>query len=397
MRATVGARPTPLRVLQVVGNSVIGGAENHVLTLVDAFKREGCAVAVVCPRPGPFVDALQAQGVRAHLVEMVRAAPNDEYELLTPALWSLFAFIRRWRPDVVHSHLYPAHLHATLAAQLADVPAILTTAHTLVVRPGDPWLIGMSDGRVIAVSQAAKGLLVQAGVPARRIRVIYNGIEPRYFRDESAAAHRIRQELDIPPDAPVVGMIARLSPEKGHDQFLRVASQTAAQHPSARFVIVGTGPLAAELQQAAVALGVADRVLFTGARRDVTALNHAIDVFMLPSREEALPLAVLEAMAAQRPVVASAVGGVPEVVVDGQTGYLFEPDDRAGFVRALSTLLDRPDLRRDFGRRGQQRVRDRFAVDRMVRETLAYYRDLVGGTRRPRTARPRRQPVAAAR
>jgi glycosyltransferase involved in cell wall biosynthesis len=397
MRATKGARPAPLRVLQVVGNSVIGGAENHVLTLVDAFKREGCAVAVVCPRPGPFVDALQAQGVRPHLIDMVRAAPNDEYELVTPALWSLYAFIRRWRPDVVHSHLYPAHLHATLAAQLADVPAIVTTAHTLVVRPGDPWLVGMSDGRVIAVSQAAKGLLVQAGVPARRIRVIYNGIEPRYFRDESAAAYRIREELGIPLNAPVVGMIARLSPEKGHDQFLRVAGETAMRHPSARYVIVGTGPLAAELQQAAAALRVGDRVLFTGARRDVTALNHVIDVFMLPSREEALPLAVLEAMAAQRPVVASAVGGVPEVVVDGQTGYLFEPDDRDGFVRAVSTLLGRPDLRRDFGRRGQQRVRDRFGVDRMVRETLAYYRDLVGSTPKPRAARTRRQPVGATR
>src|SRR5262249_38694762 len=140
---------------------------------------------------------------------------------------------------------------------------------------------------------------------------------------------------------------------------------------------------------------VGDRVLFTGARRDVTALNHVIDVFMLPSREEALPLAVLEAMAAQRPVVASAVGGVPEVVVDGQTGYLFQPDDRDGFVRGPSTLLGRPDLRRDFGRRGQKRVRDRFGVDRMVRETLAYYHDLAGGTPQPRTARPRRQPVAA--
>ncbi len=382
-----GTADERLRILQIVGNSVIGGAENHVLTLAQALRARGHVVAVVCPRPGPLVDALRDARVPVHLIEHVMPAPGDEYTLCFPALWALGTLMQRWRPTVVHSHLYPAHLHGTLAGQLTGVPVLLTTAHTLVVRPGDPWLIALTRGRIIAVSRAAKALLVQAGVPPGRIRVVYNGIAPPYFQDETAQARRVRQQLGIPPDPPVVGIIARLSAEKGHRAFLHLARDIAALRPAARFLVVGTGPLADELHALAAHLGIAERVVFTGARRDVTVLNHAIDIFALPSREEALPLAVLEAMAAGRPVVASAVGGVPEVVVDGETGFLLRPDDHPGFVRAVVTLIDRPALRARLGERGRARVRARFGVDRMVQTLLRYYRALLAVHRGDRRRR----------
>jgi len=369
-----------IRVLQIVGNSVIGGAENHVLTLVRALDPARYRVQVVCPRPGPLVDALRQARIRVHLIDMVQPAAGDEYELRLPAMWELFALLRRWRPHVVHSHLYPAQLHGALAAELAEVPAVVTTAHTLVTRPGDAWLAALTRTRIIAVSQAAKSVLVNAGVPPGRIRVIYNGIEPHFFADESATGLRLRRELSIPDDALVIGIIARLSPEKGHDRFLRMARDVARQYPDTRFLIVGSGPLEAELRDHAAALGLHDRVIFTGARRDITALNHVLDIFVLPSREEALPLAVLEAMAACRPVVASAVGGVPEVVTDGQTGFLFAPDEHARFVEALLKLADDPQLGAELGRLGQQRVRRQFGVDRMVRETLGYYDALLASS-----------------
>jgi len=370
-----------IRILQIVGNSVIGGAENHVLTLVRALDPARYRVQVVCPRPGPLVDALQQARIRVHLLDMVQPAPGDEYELRLPALWALTTLLRRWRPHVVHSHLYPAHLHAALAGELAGVPALVTTAHTLVTRPGDAWLAALTRTRTIAVSQAAKAVLVDAGVPPGRIRVIYNGIEPHFFADESATALRLRRELGIPDNALVIGIIARLSPEKGHEQFLRMASEVARRYPHTRFLIVGAGPLEGDLRHLAAALGLADRVIFTGARRDVTALNHVLDVFALPSREEALPLAVLEAMAARRPVVASAVGGVPEVVTDGETGFLFPADEHERFVERLVKLVDRPQLRAELGARGQQRVRRRFGVAQMVQETIAYYEALLAAGR----------------
>jgi len=376
----------PVRILYVVGNSDLGGAENHVLALARSLDRKRYAVRVVCPRPGPLVEGLQGLGVRVHLIDMVRPAPDDEYELHLPALWDFFSLVRRWRPDVVHSHLYPAHLHASLVAELQRVPAILTTAHTLIVRPGDVWLAGLTRTRVIAVSQAAKDLLVQGGVPRTRVRVIRNGIEPRYFQDEAAAGREIRRQLGIPDAAPVIGTIARLSPEKGHRQLLHVARDVLKQRPEARFLIVGDGPLKDELRALAASLGLNGSVVFTGPRHDVPAVNRALDIFLLTSREEALPLAVVEAMAAGRPVVASAVGGVPEVVLDGATGLLCLPEDHAGFVRAVLTLIDRPDLRLELGSRGRERVRRRFGLARMVQETLRYYRASMARGERARAA-----------
>ena len=377
----------PLRVLQVVGNSVIGGAESHVLTLARALDPARYSVAVVCPRPGPLVDALQDDRVPVHVVDMVKPAPDDEYELSLPALGALHSLVRRWRPNLIHSHLYPAHLHASVAGELAGHAALVTTAHTLVVRPGDAWLARMTACRVIAVSRAAKARLVANGVPARRVRVIYNGIEPRYFADEAESATRLRQQLGIAAAAPVVGIIARLSLEKGHDAFLAIARDVVARRPDSRFLIVGTGPTATTLEAQSAALGLREHVVFTGARRDVTALNHVIDIFLLPSREEALPLAVLEAMAAGRPVVASAVGGVPEVVVDGETGFLCPPEDRACFLRAVEMLLAQPDLRARLGLAGRQRVRRYFGVRQMMAETVRYYRTLLNREARPRQRR----------
>jgi glycosyltransferase involved in cell wall biosynthesis len=379
--------PTRLRVMYVVGNSVIGGAENHVLTLAGALTQSGFAVSVVCPRPGPLVDALDGVCAQVQLVDMVRPAPNDEYEVSLEAVGRLVELMERWQPDVVHSHLYPAFVHASLAGRLAGAPALVSTAHTLIVRPGDAWVTRLTATRVIAVSQAAKRLLVEGGVSPRAIRVIPNGIESRYFEDESERARVERERLGIPDGVPVVGTIARLSEEKGHRELLHIARGVLDRCPDAVFLIVGTGPLADELHTQAEALKIADRVIFTGARRDVTTLNHLIDVFLLPSREEALPLAVLEAMAAARPIVASAVGGVPEVVVDGETGMLFAPNDRSGFVRAVAELIDDPNRRRQIGERGRRRASTRFRVDRMIGETVRYYRAILA-TRRPDLVTP---------
>jgi len=364
-----------LRVLYLVGNSDLGGAENHVLALIRGLDPKRYAVQVVCPRPGPLVDSLHALGVRVHLVDMVvKAAAGDEYELNLPALWELASLVRRWRPQVLHSHLYPAHLHASLAGELQQVPAILTTAHTLVVRPGDAWLARLTRSRTIAVSQAAASLLIDGGVPRNRVNVILNGIEPRFFDDETEAGLAVRRQLGIPDEAPVIGTIARLSPEKGHRQLLAIAREVVAQRPEARFLIVGSGPLNDELRATATELGLADNVIFTGPRRDIPALNHALDIFLLPSREEALPLAVVEAMAAGRPTVASNVGGMPEVVVDGATGLLQPLGEHEAFVRSVVTLIDRPDQRRDFGQAGRERAQRLFTLDRMIRETERYYR-----------------------
>src|SRR6059058_333083 len=201
-----------LSVVQVIGNSAIGGAERHLLNLVQGLISLGVDVEVICPRSGPLTRQLAALNVPLQCVEMVHPWPGDEYLLDRNAVQELGQILRKKRPDVVHSHLYPAHLHASLAAQEVGIPAIVHTAHTIIVRPGDVLLSHTTAARTIAVSQAAARQLEEAGVPPERIEVIYNGVGPEHFEDESEEIERTRAALNLGP-GPTIGTVARLSRE----------------------------------------------------------------------------------------------------------------------------------------------------------------------------------------
>src|SRR5438128_53423 len=172
-----------LSVIQVIGNVDIGGAERHLLDLVRGLAALGVDIEVICPRPGPLAQQLTTCGIPVQYIEMVRSWPGDEYLLDRKAVQSLVSILRKKRPDVVHSHLYPAHLHASLAAQEVGIPAIVHTAHTIAVRPGDGILSYVTAARTIAVSRAAARLLENVGVPAERLEVIYNGVGSEHFED----------------------------------------------------------------------------------------------------------------------------------------------------------------------------------------------------------------------
>src|SRR2546430_8617049 len=203
-----------LSVVQVIGNSVIGGAESHLLDLVQGLDRLGVDVEVVCPRPGPLTQQLAARGIPVQCIEMVHPWPNDEYALDRKAIRELVALLEKKRPDVVHSHLYPAHLHASLAAEEVGTPAIVHTAHTIIVRPGDVLLSYVTAARTIAVSRAAARLIETAGVPPERIEVIYNGAGPEHFADDLAAMLHTRDSLNL-GSGPVIGTVSQLSREQG--------------------------------------------------------------------------------------------------------------------------------------------------------------------------------------
>lgn len=367
-----------LSVMQIIGNSVIGGAERHLLELTQGLRSSGVAVEVICPRLGPLTAQLENSGIPVQCIEMVRPWPGDEYALDTQALQALTEVFRRKRPCVVHSHLYPAHLHASLAAQEVDIPVIAHTAHTIVVRPGDVLLSSITTAHTIAVSQAAARLLEQAGIPPDRIEVIYNGVGPEHFEDgcsRQQAVKRTQEELGL-GHGPVIGTVARLSPEKGVDVLLRALSLVAENFPGITLLVIGDGPQAAELHRLAGELGLGESVRFLGARHDVPVLNRLLDIFVLPSREEALPMALLEAMAAGRAVIATSVGGTPEVVTSPVDGVLVPPDNAEELARSLLMLLKQPAQRAAMGTAAQKKVAARFTGDRMVRETLSFYQRL---------------------
>ena len=220
-----------LSVVQVIGNSAIGGAVCHLFDLVRGLASLGVDVSVICPRPGPLTEQLAECGIPVHGIEMVRPWPNDEYLLDQHALQDLVVVLREKRPDVVHSHLYPTHLHASLAAQEVGIPAIVQTAHTIIVRPGDTLLGQVTAARIIAVSHAAARLLEGVGVPPERIEVIYNGVSPEHFQENQEDQQHVRHALKL-KGGPLIGTVSRLSPEKGIDVLLRAVQKVVPLLPS---------------------------------------------------------------------------------------------------------------------------------------------------------------------
>jgi glycosyltransferase involved in cell wall biosynthesis len=299
----------------------------------------------------------------------------------TEARTGLFTFIRalrKVRPAVFHAHLTTplGCKYGLLAARLANVPGIVGTVH-LVPGVGSGFRYGLSQRlisaclqRYIAVSQAiADRLLTGLRVPPRKLRVIQNGIPLARLGTPTRSAERASTQR-----RPVVLVVARLEEQKGHAYLLE-----AAQHiPEVDLAFAGEGSKRSELEAQADALGLADRVRFLGFRSDVPDLLAECDIFVLPSLCEGMPLAVLEAMAARKPVVATAISGIDETVVHGVTGVLVPPGDPAALANAIWSLLADPEASMRLGMAGRARVEREFQAETMVARVESVYQELLG-------------------
>jgi glycosyltransferase involved in cell wall biosynthesis len=302
---------------------------------------------------------------------MVSPRPGDEYAFDPRAYEAILTWLRLVVPDVVHTHLYPAHLHASLAAAELRVPAIVHTAHTLVVRTGDVVLARTTPAHTIATAHAVERILVAAGLPPERIHVVYNGIGPQHFAWDEQRVRRAKTELAL-QTGPVIGVVARLSYEKGVDSLIRAFAEVRNLVAGAQLVIVGDGPERHALEGLVAQLDLTSVVRFLGVRDDVDVLNRLWDVFALPSREEACPIALLEAMAAGCAVVACDVGGVAELVQHQREGLLVPGGDSHALVQALVALLRDVDRRRSLGSAARTRAAT-FSVETMLDQTLSVY------------------------
>lgn len=366
-------RRSAILVIQVIGNTAIGGAERHVFDLVLGLSQFGIEVEVICPQPGPLTEQFVRHGIPVHYMDMVHPWPHDEYILDLQVLQELIAFFVAKKPDVVHSHLYPAHLHASLAAHQVGVPLIVYTAHTLIARPGEGILSSATNCHLITVSQHVAFLLKQVGVPSDRIETIYNGVGNEHFEDAQKAQQIIHTELNL-GRGPTIGVVSRLSPEKGIDVLIRAAAYLVQMHPRLTVLIIGDGPLAVELRQLTCELGLENNVQFLGTRTDIPSLNRQLDVFVLPSHEDGCSIALLEAMASERAVVATRVGGAPEIVGHEIDGYLVPPNNPIALSQTIHSLLINPDHRIALGKAARQKVSLLFTRDRMIRKTIEFYR-----------------------
>jgi glycosyltransferase involved in cell wall biosynthesis len=302
---------------------------------------------------------------------------------LDVSLWPRLAReFRRARPAIVHTHLIHADLHGLVAARLAAVPIVVTTRHNLNPfrsRPLSRLLHRLYWPRVdgcIAVSEGVARFAVEIeGAPPARVRTIRHGLaEPAPDPDRAA----LRARLGIGEGERIVGMVGRLVEQKGFAFGLEAFARIADRFPDGRLLIAGDGPLRRELERRAETLGLSGRVLFLGWCPDAAALMGALDLLLVPSLWEGFGLVILEAMARGLPVIASAVGGIPEVVVAGTTGILVQPRDVDGISRALAELLDDGARRQHLGQAARERVRENFGAQRMVAQTIELYNELAG-------------------
>ena len=380
-------RGAPIRVLHVMSNLQLGGTERQAVALSSGLDRRRFDVQVACLHAqGAFLGELQRRGI-----------PIDAYPirgLYGPAAFAqrlrLAHRLRKHRVDVIHSHGFQANLFATPAARLARVPVIVGSVRDL----GDPlssrqrWAqklaLRLCD-RVVVNAHAVARRCVAEGYQRRRLVVIPNGIDVTGFARPITPGWR--DENGIAPDALVVAVISRLDHARGVDfrgirHFLKAARLVAGRFPDARFLLVGDGTDRAALEAFARELGLGERATFTGFRRDVPEILAHSAVVVQPSLTPALSNSVLEAMAARVPVIATAVGGNPELVQDGLTGLLVPPGDPRAIARALEILLANPGLRERLGRAGRRRVVERFSLERLTGASERLYVALLASRRR---------------
>ncbi len=331
------------------------------------------------PWKNQLVSALEEQDAPVTCFDVKRP-----FHML-PAVFRVARHLRRWQADVVHCHLPLTGVVGRLAGRLARVPVVYTEHNLMeryhpLTRRANRWTWG-SQSMVVAVSAEVIESIerhVNGSVP---LRVVLNGIRFDGFQPRLDSRLEVRQRLGIPPTAPVVGTVAVFRRQKRLDLWLTTARQALEQRPDLHFILVGDGPMRGELERLVPSLGLEGQVHFVGLQEQTQPFFSAMDVFLMSSRFEGLPLALLEAMAAELPVVATAVGGVPEVVVDGKTGVLVPPDEPAEAAEALLKLLSEPEGRKTMGRAGRERVEAQFSMARMVRELESIYLEVLARRR----------------
>jgi glycosyltransferase involved in cell wall biosynthesis len=353
------------RVIHLVESLEIGGAEKLVCDLVSG--RGADRTSVICLELiGALGDQLRAEGFH---VDLAGLEPRWSTALRVRRL------LQRDRPDILHCHNFTAHFFGALAARSLGIPVLMTKHGAgAPTNKGTGWLNGWlaRSTQVVAVSPEAVQVMKPWERPDQPILYIPNGISLHPY-ENPPSREEARERLGWPRDAFMVGIIARVTPIKGHVRLLEAFSRILPRVPGAILVIAGDGPARPDVERRIAELGVQQSVYFLGERHDIPLILAALNVFCLPSETEGMPITLLEAMAAARPVVVSNVGAIPHVVEDGVSGVLVSPFDSAGIERALLSLADDPERAARMAEAGRQRVFQDYDAETALKNYEAVY------------------------
>lgn len=358
------------RIAYVIWSLGLGGAEQVVIRLAAGLDRRRFEPVICClDQRGAFASQAEEAGVE--VVAMDKRGPVD-----AAAVRRLAGFLRARRVDVVHTHLWGGNVWGRLAGLWARVPRIVTTEHNL-----DTWkklhhfvidrTLAPAATHLIAVSRQVREFYEARGVGRGRWRVVYNGVDARKALPRGRGA--AFRDLGLGADTPVVALIGRLVPAKAPDVFLRAVARAAARVPTLHALVVGDGPLRSPLEREAQRLGLEGRVTFTGVRRDVPELLAGLDAVLFSSVREGLSLTMLESMTAGVPVIATEVGGTPELITHGQTGLLVPPGQPEALAQELVGLLDDPGGAAAIREAARKVVEERFSLSTMIEAHAELY------------------------
>ncbi len=384
--AAVESGPTPAvtRVL-LVASRATGGLARHVIALLAGLRAEGYDLAVACDPEGMIAEAARARSLPVYGVTFADSG-NPTRAML--AAWQLSGAIAHFQAHLVHTHSYHAGLVGAVSTPLARPARMVATLHNYPPYSKHGQTLGSSGrlavrlilgraSRVVMVSEALRhDLLPLRPEAAGKTVVIPNGVEVRGAEPKLTVA-QARSKYGLPAHAPLIGMVARFAPQKGILEFIRSVRLVRDRWPEVHAVLVGDGPLRAEAEALRRELGLTEHLHLLGQLDSAREAMWALDVLLVASVSEGSSVVAMEGMALGKPIVATAVGGVPEVVLEGVTGYVVPPGDPRALADAVGQLLADPESAQLMGDRGRQRAALHFDVEVMVARTKEVYADLM--------------------
>ena len=371
-----------MRIVYTVLDGRMSGGQVICGHLMAAALSAGHQVCLITSSLGEFTEQVQSLSIEVIQLPMERT-------FFFHRAVAFAKFLRDWDADLVHCHsAVVGTILARIGAYLAGVP-LISHVHIENKFSDIGWIrklqiildniTAIVADKIITISNATKSSLINQGISSNKITVIHNGISLTEQLDNIPDIDHLRSTLGLQKNSHIVGTVARLCPVKGQREFILAARNICNHYPNTEFLVIGDdyefeGKYRSDLGNLVKELGLEEFVHFLGFRSDVRRLIHCFEIFVLPSWIEGLPVTILEAMAARKPVVATSVGGVPELVFDGETGILVSPRDVLGLSKAIQSLLDQPDIAHQMGNKGYEYVHKEFTHEKMWTQVQQLYK-----------------------
>jgi len=366
-----------ITIMFLISSLRMGGAETELVNIAPLFDREKFRVIVVCLQPGPLIAKLESTHVEVRCISF-------RMRSVLLGIWRLYKILKREHVDVLHTHMWSSGFYGRIAGILAHVPVMVTTDHDKGYtkrarhRAWERFAVRFTSRRIAVTQEIAAVMSARENVPPEKLLVIPNGVDVASFNVDASLRESVRKEWRLNEKALVVGSVSRLVKEKSLHVLIEAFATASRLHSNVRLVIVGRGPLREPLERRAADFGVSKKVFFAGVRNDIPQVLAAMDVYALSSSFEGLPLSILEAMAAGKPIVSTKVGGIPDVITDGEEGLLVEANNSKSLAAALDRMLTDLNAANLMGAKARKKAVANYSAEAIVKRLEEVYTTLLG-------------------